>query len=72
MVVNEKINNLGTHKVDWYGGIPENVWSRLRKQAAEIVWFGFSNEEYGGSDGDDIRRRRERRSIRWLREKEGV
>lgn len=72
MVGNEKVNNLVTHKVDGYGGIPENMGSRLRKQAAEIILVSFSNGEHGGSDGDNIRRRRERRFIGGLRDKEGV
>ena len=46
--------------------------SRLRKQAAEIILVSFSNGEHGGSDGDNIRRKRERRFIGGLRDKEGV
>jgi hypothetical protein len=56
MVLNEEFDNVGTHKVDGYGGVTENLRSGLGKQMAEIVDMGFAGGEHGGSDGDDIGR----------------
>ena len=51
---NEEFDDMGTHEVDGYGGVTENVGSGLEKQTAEIVEAGFAGGENGGSDGDDI------------------
>lgn len=72
MVRNEEFDDMGTHKVDGYGGVTENVRSVLGKQTAEIVERGFTAGEHGGFDGDNIGRGRERGLIGRPGDDEGV
>ena len=72
MVRNEEFDDVGTHKVDGYGGVTENVRSVFGKQTAEIVDVGFAGGEHGGSNGDDIGRGSERGLIRRPGQDEGV
>ncbi len=72
MVRNEEFDDVGTDKVDGYGGITENVRSGLGKQTAKTVEGSFAGGEHGGSDGDGIGRGRDRGMIGLPGEDEGV
>lgn len=72
MVGNEEFSNKGTHKIDGYDGVAEDVGSGLGKQTAKFVLMGFAGGEHGGSDGDDSRRGREWWLIEQPGENEGV